>query len=198
MSDGPSGISDQEEPVPTGFIITSADAAILQDYLDDFEHADTAAQATIVERAMAQLYMLCPPPPPPPPHVPFDKVDAAKEMVLQSLQSPQMSLNCDEIIELAKETSGLIPGHLQFLGALQNATTTLWNALAPDDRDDYCKAAKEWSDDTPPKHIQARMAQSMHKQVIQDFQKQLYKICSVQTIVLSAYPDENNKLALGM
>jgi hypothetical protein len=43
MSDGPPGISDQEEPVPTGFIITSADAAILQDYLDDFEHADAAA-----------------------------------------------------------------------------------------------------------------------------------------------------------
>jgi hypothetical protein len=65
-------------------------------------------------------------------------------------------LNRDEIIELAKETSGLIPGHPQFLGALQNATTALWNALAPDDRDDYCKAAKEWSDDTPPKHIQSR------------------------------------------
>ena len=42
------------------------------------------------------------------------------------------------------------------------------------------------------------MAQSMHKQVIKDFQKQLYKICSVQTIVLSAYQDKNNKLALGM
>jgi hypothetical protein len=42
------------------------------------------------------------------------------------------------------------------------------------------------------------MAQSMRKQVIQDFQKQLYKICGVQTIVLSAYQDENNKLALGM
>jgi hypothetical protein len=42
------------------------------------------------------------------------------------------------------------------------------------------------------------MAQSMRKRVIQDFQKQLYKICGVQTIVLSAYQDENNKLALGM
>jgi hypothetical protein len=72
MSDGPPGISDQEEPVPTGFIITSANAAILQDYLDDFEHADAAARATIVERAMAQLYMLRPP------HTPFHKVDAAK------------------------------------------------------------------------------------------------------------------------
>ncbi|KAN0129861.1 hypothetical protein V8E53_012333 [Lactarius tabidus] len=211
MSDGPPRISDQEEPVPTGFIITSADAAILQDYLDDFEHADAAARATIVERAMAQLYMLRPP------HTPFHKVDAAKKIrkwFYNRIDPPRCQytkftrrwatrsifhqLNRDEIIELAKETSGLIPGHPQFLGALQNATTALWNALAPDDRDDYCKAAKEWSDDMPPKHIQSRMAQSMCKRVIQDFQKQLYKICSVQTIVLSAYQDENNKLALGM
>jgi hypothetical protein len=65
-------------------------------------------------------------------------------------------LNCDEIIDLAKEVSGLVLGHPQFLGALQNATTTLWKALASEDRDDYSKAAKEWSDDTPPKHIQSR------------------------------------------
>ena len=49
-----------------------------------------------------------------------------------------------------------MPGHPKFLGALQNATTTLWKALPPGDRDDYTKAAKEWSENTPPKHIQSR------------------------------------------
>jgi hypothetical protein len=43
MSHDSSGRSEEEEPIPTGFIITSADAAILQEYLEDFEHGDTAA-----------------------------------------------------------------------------------------------------------------------------------------------------------
>jgi len=38
----------------------------------------------------------------------------------------------------------------------------------------------------------------MRKRIIQDFQKQLYKICGVQTVVLSAYEDENNQLLLGL
>lgn len=59
-------------------------------------------------------------------------------------------LNCDDIIALAKETSGLVLGHLKFLGALQNATTTLWNALAPSDHDD------ELSEEALLKHIQSR------------------------------------------
>ena len=41
-------------------------------------------------------------------------------------------------------------GHLKFLGALQNATTTLWNALAPSDHDD------ELSEEALLKHIQSR------------------------------------------
>jgi len=65
-------------------------------------------------------------------------------------------LNRDYIIELAQEASGFTPGHPKFLGALQNATTKLWKALAPEDREEYSQAAKDWSEKAPPKHIQSR------------------------------------------
>ena len=60
--------------------------------------------------------------------------------------------------ELAKEQSGLNPGHPRFLGALQNAATTLWNDLDDDVKADYVQAAKEWTAEAPPSHIQSRLA----------------------------------------
>ena len=44
------------------FVITSADAEILQEYLVDFEEAtgNSSARTKIVERAMAQIYLLRP------------------------------------------------------------------------------------------------------------------------------------------
>jgi hypothetical protein len=54
--------------------------------------------------------------------------------------------------------SGKEPGHPLFLGALQDATTTLWNELDAEGQEDYVKAAKEWSQDAPPKPIQSRYA----------------------------------------
>jgi hypothetical protein len=65
-------------------------------------------------------------------------------------------LNRDEVLKLAKEVSGTEPGHPGFLGALQDATTTLWSELSPEDQEDYVQAAKEWSENAPPKHIQSR------------------------------------------
>lgn len=65
-------------------------------------------------------------------------------------------LNRDEVLQLAEEVSGTEPGHPAFLGALQDATTTLWNEVSPEDQEDYVKAAKEWSEDTPPRDIQSR------------------------------------------
>ena len=64
-------------------------------------------------------------------------------------------LNRDEVLELARETSGFDPGALGFWGALQDVTTVLWNALPTDDQADYTQAAKEWSEDTPPSHVQS-------------------------------------------
>jgi hypothetical protein len=65
-------------------------------------------------------------------------------------------MNRDEVLELAKDVSGKKPGDPAFLGALQDATTTLWNELSTEDQEDYEKAAGEWSKNAPPKHIQSR------------------------------------------
>lgn len=54
--------------------------------------------------------------------------------------------------------STLKPGHPRFLGALQTATTVLWNEVSAKDKDDYIHSAKEWSENKPPKNIQARYA----------------------------------------
>ena len=75
-----------------------------------------------------------------------------------SSQSAFYQLNRDEVLQLARETSGLDLGASGFWGALQDATTVLWNALPADDQADYTQAAKEWSEDTPPSHVQSRWA----------------------------------------
>jgi len=133
-----------------------------------------------------------------------------------SARSAFHQLNREEVLELARQESGLVPGHPQFLGALQRATTSLWDALSPEDVADYVKAAKEWSAESPPSHIQSRwaivdiishvtllipsyrMASSMRKRVIQDFQHQLYKTCGIRSLVLTAYEGEDNNLKIGM
>ena len=45
----------------------------------------------------------------------------------------------------ATELSGKPLGEPGFLGALQDATTVMLNALSPEDLEDYAQAAKEWS-----------------------------------------------------
>ena len=72
-------------------------------------------------------------------------------------------MNREEILALAIETSDLELGALAFLGALQDATTTLWKNTAKADQNDYVLAAKEWSEKSPPPHIQSRYAgESIH------------------------------------
>lgn len=65
-------------------------------------------------------------------------------------------MNRDEVLKETRDVSGTEPGHPAFLGALQDATTTLWNKLSPEDKEDYVDAAMEWSQAYPPKHIQSR------------------------------------------
>ena len=43
-----------------------------------------------------------------------------------------------------------------------------------------------------------RMAASMRKRVIQDFQRQLYKTCGVRSLVLTAYEGEDESLKAGL
>src|ERR1700744_5863723 len=65
-------------------------------------------------------------------------------------------LHCDEVLELARTESEIEPGHPAFLGALQDATTALWERLSAEDREEYEAAAKEWSSAAPPKYVQSR------------------------------------------
>ncbi|KAI9429894.1 hypothetical protein H4582DRAFT_2064504 [Lactarius indigo] len=106
-------------------------------------------------------------------------------------------LNRDEVLRLAKETSGTEPGSPAFIGALQDATTALWNELSIEDQEEYQESAREWSEKTPPKNIQSRMASSLRERIIQDFQSQLYKTCGIRSIVLTAYEGEDNDLKIG-
>lgn len=41
-----------------------------------------------------------------------------------------------------------------------------------------------------------RMASSMRKQIIQDFQRQLYKTCGIRSLVFTAYEGEDNDLKI--
>ncbi|KAF8261343.1 hypothetical protein EI94DRAFT_1705592 [Lactarius quietus] len=164
------------------------DSLILQEHITQFQNGSPSACANIIEKLIPELYQLRPP------NTPFDKKDAGK----WSSRSAFYQLNRDEVLELARETSGMDPGAPGFLGALQDATTVLWNTLDADDQEDYAQAAKEWSQDAPPTHVQSRMASSLRKQIVQDFQRQLFKTCGIHTLVLSAYKIEDNDLSIGL
>jgi hypothetical protein len=59
-------------------------------------------------------------------------------------------------MELTQKMSGGVPGSQAFLGALQDATTSLWKELPSEEQERYADIAKEWSEDRPPKDIQAK------------------------------------------
>jgi len=64
--------------------------------------------------------------------------------------------NKAKITELTQQISGGVPGSQAFLGALQDATTQLWKTLSSEEQEKYRELAKVWSNDRPPKHIQAK------------------------------------------
>ncbi|KAI9429629.1 hypothetical protein H4582DRAFT_2088708 [Lactarius indigo] len=153
-SGGESEISQSQraQSGDTGFIITPEDADVLQEYLEEFQAADTSLSA------------------------PFDKKVATKKIqkwfynhyirprrqyikftCKWSARNAFYHLHREEVLERAREDSGTEPGNPAFLGALQDATTALWNDVSPKDQREYVDAAKEWSEKTPPKHIQSRI-----------------------------------------
>ncbi|KAI9430115.1 hypothetical protein H4582DRAFT_2087529 [Lactarius indigo] len=113
------------------------------------------------------------------------------------MSAPSVNTSSLLVLRLAKETSGTEPGSPAFIGALQDATTALWNELSIEDQEEYQESAREWSEKTPPKNIQSRMASSLRERIIQDFQSQLYKTCGIRSIVLTAYEGEDNDLKIG-
>lgn len=68
--------------------------------------------------------------------------------------------NKDEIRILTGQISRGVPGSQAYLGALQDVTTQLWKKLSPERQEFYADLAKEWSDEKPPRHIQAKYIMS--------------------------------------
>ncbi len=62
-----------------------------------------------------------------------------------------------EITQLAQKLSGGAPESQAFLGSLQDTTTQLWKRLTIEEQDSYGEIAKDWSDNVPPRGIQARL-----------------------------------------
>ncbi|KAI9431026.1 hypothetical protein H4582DRAFT_2085700 [Lactarius indigo] len=94
------------------------------------------------------------------------------------MSAPSVNTSSLLVLRLAKETSGTEPGSPAFLGALQDATTALWNELSIEDQEEYQESAREWSEKTPPKNIQSRT-------------------CGIRSIVLTTYEGEDNDLKIG-
>jgi hypothetical protein len=112
-------------------------------------------------------------------------------------------------MELTKDICGDVPGSQAFFGALQDVTTRLWKKLSSQEQVKFRALAKEWLDDRPPNHVQAkcvifiviispglinmvRMASAPYwRRIVRDFQTQLYKTCGVCSVVLVAYLDDS-------
>ncbi|KAN0139064.1 hypothetical protein V8E53_003066 [Lactarius tabidus] len=198
-------LSDPEIlPLTEGFSITPSDASILKAYVKEFQNADTDTRKKILGMAIGELYALWPP------ESTFDKKEAMQKVrtwFYNHYDRPHRQLirftrrwsarnvfyheNKDKIGELTGQISGDVPGSQAYLGALQDATTRLWKERSREDQDSYAVRAKEWSDEKPPKHIQAKMANTAYRRrIIRDFQTQLFKTCGIRSIVLVAYEDE--------
>ncbi|KAH9031440.1 hypothetical protein EDB83DRAFT_2319252 [Lactarius deliciosus] len=196
QSDHLSGSSDGESEVSPPsihalgdrFSISPQDARILKGYVEEFQKADTDTRKTILEKAMGELYALRPP------NSAFNKKVAKKFTRKWSARNAFYHENKEEITQLAKKLSGGLPGSQAFLGALQDATTSLWKKLPIEEQEQYAEIAKEWSEDRPPRDIQAKMAQAtIRGRIVRDFQTQLFKTCGMRSIVLVAYADKDGK-----
>jgi hypothetical protein len=66
----------------------------------------------------------------------------------------------EDIGKLAQEMSGAAPGSQGYIGALQDATTHFWKELSDQEKEEYEELARDWSENAPPNHIQARQVTS--------------------------------------
>ena len=98
--------------------------------------------------------------------------------------------NKAQITELTQQISGGVPGSQAFLGALQDATTQLWKKLSSEEQDKYRVLAKEWSDERPPKHIQAKHVTFIDPIFLHKTNSYVQNgICSIQASDSSGLPD---------
>ncbi|KAH9012165.1 hypothetical protein EDB85DRAFT_2159239 [Lactarius pseudohatsudake] len=207
-SDGESEISRPSiHALGNTFSISPQDARILKGYVEEFQKADTDTRKTILEKAMGELYTLRPP------NSTFNKKVAKTKIrtwFYNHYSRPHRQLikftrrwsarnafyheNKEEVTQLTQKLSGGVPGSEAFLGALQDATTSLWKKLSIEEQEPYADIAKEWSEDKPPRDIQAKMAQAKFRgRIVRDFQTQLFKTCGMRSVVLVAYADKDGK-----
>jgi hypothetical protein len=94
FSNAESGDGSASPPVNTGFAFTPQDIDILQNYLEEFQKADTSLRTKIIEKVMAELYWLRPA------STPFDKKEATKVCRIYMHQSTCSSLHGSENTEV--------------------------------------------------------------------------------------------------
>ncbi|KAH9007560.1 hypothetical protein EDB84DRAFT_1447435 [Lactarius hengduanensis] len=188
-----------------GFKLTPQDVHVLKGYLEDFEPADTQTRNRILEKAMGDVYRLRPA------NSAFNKKDAKQKIrkwfynhysaphhqIIKltrkwSARNAFYQAKREDIMRLAKDISSGDPGSQDFFGALQDATTELWKELPIEEQERYADMPKEWSENAPPKGIQAKMASAgIRGRIVRDFQTQLFKTCGVRCIVLIASEKED-------
>ncbi|KAF8268969.1 hypothetical protein EI94DRAFT_1699846 [Lactarius quietus] len=110
-----------------------------QEHITQFQNGNPGARANIIEKDAGKkiqkwFYN----------HYLYPQCQYTKFTCKWSSHSAFYQLNRDEVLELARETSGMDLGAPGFLDTFQDATTQ-----------DYAQAAKEWSQDTPPTHVQS-------------------------------------------
>ncbi|KAF8261097.1 hypothetical protein EI94DRAFT_1705813 [Lactarius quietus] len=151
------------------FKVTPEDANILNENIVEFQEGNTVARNTLLERAMGELYNLCPA------ETPFDKRDIKQKLrrwfynhsdaphrqairFIQKWSARNVFYHAqkDDIMKLAQDVSEGAPGSQAFLGALQDATTQFWNELSIGEIEMYEEIVREWSENGPPDHIQLR------------------------------------------
>ncbi len=109
------------------------------------------------------------------------------------------------------ESSRYSSGQPGYTGTLQLELSRLWKKASENEKKKYQALADSWSTNQPPENVQARlvaskvirvlftipiyrMASSMHKRMTRDFQRQIFKNCGIQTLILTAYKDEDGSV----
>ncbi|KAH9036288.1 hypothetical protein EDB84DRAFT_1437709 [Lactarius hengduanensis] len=172
MSESSSNSDDPSGPVvpPTqeGFKLSPQDVTILRGYMDEFEQADTQMRNKILEKAMGEVYKRQPG------NSQFNKKEKIRKWYYNHYSPPHRQVikfvrrwsarnvfyheDKADIMKLAEDMSGAAPGTETFFGSIQDATTELWKKLPVEEQERFAQTAEEWSDNGPPKGIQAKMA----------------------------------------
>ncbi|KAH9017641.1 hypothetical protein EDB85DRAFT_2155028 [Lactarius pseudohatsudake] len=173
MSESSSDSHEPSRPAPPptqeGFKLSPQDVTILRGYMDEFEEADTQMRNKILEKAMGEVYKRQPG------NSQFNKKEAKqkiKKWYYNHYNPPHRQVikfvrrwsarnvfyyeDKVDIMKLAEDMSGAAPGTEAFLGSIQLATTELWKKLPVEEQERFAQTADEWSDNGPPKGIQAK------------------------------------------